>query len=709
VLAIMVLAYQPAWWGTPIWDDDHHLTPVGLRGLDGLGRIWTDVGATIQYYPFLHTVFWLLHLMWGDAVLGYHLLNLVVHGICAALVLVALRRISAPGALLAASLFALHPIQVESVAWMTELKNTLSTCFYLLAAITYLRFDDTRRRGAYAASLAIFVLALLTKSVTGMLPFALVVVLWWKRGSVRPRTDLLPLIPFVILGVSMGLVTAWWEIEFNRTGTSAFALTWIERVLIGGRAALFQLGSLLWPSNLLFSYPRWDISAGDWRQFFYPMAVAGVLFAAWRVRLRTRAPLAAALFFLLNLAPTLGAFNIYTFRYSFVADHYQYIACIGIFALLAGTVWPWLTAHGALVRITARAGVSAALIVLALITWRQSHHYVSAEASYAAILRGNPTSWFAHANLGAVLLGSAPETAVHHLQEAVRLKPDLGEAHGNLGAALLAQGRTREAIAACVRALELDPRLPGANRTLADAYEREGRPDLALEPYQRALQLNPGNAMLHASLGQAMTAVGQSAEGLAHLRTAIGMQPQSADIRNIVGFALAQTGETRAAAAEHRRALELDPKSAAARYGLGNIYMRENRLEEAAAEYRAAVALDPRGHELRNNLGVVLDQLDRPGEAEREFRASLDLRPGFPEAGFNLARLLEDQGRLFEAATHYLDLLVRNDTDVPVRLRLAGVLVRLGKRAEAVQHVREALRQQPGYPIDDPLLKALIR
>lgn len=705
----MVLAYQPAWTGTLIWDDDHHLTPPGLRGLDGLGRIWTEIGATIQYYPLLHTIFWGLHALWGDAVLGYHLLNLAMHGVCAALVLLVLRRLSVPGALLAASLFALHPIQVESVAWMTELKNTLSTCFYLIAAITYLRFDDTRNKRTYATSLGVFVLALLTKSVTGMLPFALVVVLWWKRGRVQPRTDLLPLVPFVVLGVSMGLLTAWWELEFNRTGTAAFALTWIERGLIGGRAALFQVWSLVWPSNLLFSYPRWDINAGDWRQYLYPLTVAGLLFAAWRVRLTTRAPLAAALFFLINLAPTLGAFNIYTFRYSFVADHYQYVACIGLFALVAGAVWPWLTAHTPAVRMTAKAGVSFVLIVFALLTWRQSHHYVSAEASYTAILRGNPASWFAHANLGAVLLNSAPDTAVRHLQEAIRLKPDLGEAHGNLGAALLVQGRVPEAIAACVRALELDPRLPGANRTLGEAYVRAGRPDLALTSYQRALQLTPGNAMLHASLGQAMTAVGQQVEGLAHLRTAIGLQPRSAEIRNIVGFAMAQAGHTSAAADEHRKALEIDPQSAAAHYGLGNVSLMENRPEDAAAQYRAAVAIDPRGHELRNNLGIALDRLGRPDEAEREFRASLALRPGFTEAGFNLARLLEDQGRLAEAATRYLDLVTQDENDVPVRLRLAGVLVRLGERAEAVRHVREALRQEPGHAIDDPLLRALIQ
>ena len=675
ILVVMVLAYQPAWWGTPIWDDNHHLTPPRLQGVDGLVRIWTDVGATTQYYPLLHTTFWALHSLWGDAVIGYHLLNLALHAVCAALVLLTLRRLEVPGAVLAASLFALHPIQVESVAWITEIKNTLSTCFYLAAALAYLRFDQTRSRRAYAASLGLFVLALLTKSVTGMLPFTLASVLWWKRGALKLRTDVMPLVPFAVLGVSMGLVTAWWEIEFNRTGTAGFAMTWTERVLVGGRAALFQLGSLLWPANLLFSYPRWNINAADWRQYIYPSLVIIGLVAAWMARHRTRAPLAAALFFLFSLAPTLGAFNLYTFRYSYVADHYQYVACIGIFALAAAVVWPSLTVTSTTTRLLARIGVTTALVVCAVLTWRQSHAYASAEASYAAILHGNPDSWFAHANLGALQLESAPEAAVTHLQEAIRLKPDLGEAHGNLGRALLVKGQVSDAIMACLRALALNPRLFGANHTLAEAYVAQGRPEAGLEYFERALQVNPDEAQ----------------------------------VRNSYGFALAQAGKPAAAAEEHRRALQIDPRSAAAHYGLGNLFQAQGRLGEAAAEYRAALALDPDGFEAHNNLGVALDRLNRPEEAEREFRAALHRRPGFVDAAFNLAGLLERTGRLPEAARLYGTIVGNNPGDLAVRLQLASVLLRLGRPDQAAQQVREVIHRKPDHPIADPLLKALIR
>jgi tetratricopeptide (TPR) repeat protein len=709
VLAIMLIAYEPSWFGTPIWDDDHHLTPPGLRSLEGLGRIWTDVSATTQYYPLLHSTFWILHRLWGDAVLGYHLFTLALHGVCVVLVFIALRRLRVPGALLAAALFALHPIQVESVAWMTELKNTLSTCLYLMAALIYLRFDDTRRPGLYAAGLVVFMLALLTKTVTGMLPFTLAVVLWWKRGVLHIRRDLVPLLPYVVLGVSMGLLTAWWEIEFNNTGSAAFAMTWTERVLVGGRAAWFQLGSLLWPADLLFSYPRWEIDAADWRQYLYPVGVGAAVMCAWLMRARSRAPLAALLFFLITLAPTLGAFTLYTFRYSYVADHYQYVACLGIFALAAGVVWPWLTTPVATPRLVTRILVVGVLAACTTLTWQQSHAYGSAEASYRAILRGHPDSWFAHANLGAVLITSAPEEALTHLQEAVRLNPDLAEAHGNLGLLHLEQGRPREAVDACIRALAITPRLRGATRTLADAYSQLGRPDLAVEYYERALGFSPGDPQVLAGLGQALVAVGRATEGLRHLRTAVDQRPASAPIRSALGLTLAQMGDTTAATEELQRAVTLDPRSALAHYGLGNILLTQGRLEQAVAAYQASLAVDPEGLGALNNLGVALDRLDRLTEAEHAFRSVLRRQPGYVDAVFNLAGLLERTGRLADAAGLYTDLLSHDADDLGVRLHLARVLVRIGKTREATDHVRAVLARKPGHPIDDPALRALIR
>jgi len=216
LLLVTLAAYFPVWHGAPLWDDDAHLTRVDLQSAAGLWRIWFDVGATQQYYRVAHSAFWLMHALWGDATLGYHLVNIVLHATSAWMLVVILRRLNIPGAILAGIIFALHPVHVESVAWMTELKNTLSGAFYLLAALFYLRFDAERKRIHYSAALVVFALALLTKSVTASLPAALLVVFWWQRGRLRRREDVLPLLPFFGRAIVAGLFTTF--VERTRVG-----------------------------------------------------------------------------------------------------------------------------------------------------------------------------------------------------------------------------------------------------------------------------------------------------------------------------------------------------------------------------------------------------------------------------------------------------------------------------------------------------------
>ena len=208
--AAVFITYQPCWHGGFIWDDESHVTRAELQSWHGLLRIWTDVAATTQYYPLLHSVFWLEHAAWGRAEIGYHLANLALHACVVVLVLAVLRRLNVPGAWLAAAIFALHPVQVESVAWITEQKNTLSAVFYLAAALCYLRFDRTRGRAWYAGAAALFIAALLSKTITGTLPGALLVIFWWQRGRLSWKKDVLPLAPFFLAGIRSPRLTAWW-------------------------------------------------------------------------------------------------------------------------------------------------------------------------------------------------------------------------------------------------------------------------------------------------------------------------------------------------------------------------------------------------------------------------------------------------------------------------------------------------------------------
>ena len=311
------LAYRPAWHGAPVWDDAAHMTRPQLRPLDGLRRIWLEPGATQQYYPLTHTAFWVQSRLWGDETLGYHLVNVAFHLATSLLLFALLRRLEVPGALLAAAVFALHPVHVESVAWITELKNTLSGALFAAAALAYLRFDEARRKRAYALALALFVLGLLAKTVVAVLPAALLVAFWWRRGRLEPRRDVLPLVPFFALGLAAGLVTAWVERQYVIGGLAVhFGLGAKERLLLAGRAIWFYLGKLVWPAELVFLYPRWDLGRPAWWAFLFPAGALLLLVAAWALRKKWRGPLAALLFFVLALLPALGFVDVYPFRFS---------------------------------------------------------------------------------------------------------------------------------------------------------------------------------------------------------------------------------------------------------------------------------------------------------------------------------------------------------------------------------------------------------
>src|ERR1019366_5406053 len=338
IVCAAFLAYLPALRGGMLWDDAGHVTRLDLRPLHGLWRIWADPGATQQYYPLLHSAFWVEHSIWGDSVLFYHLVNVALHALAACLVVKIARRLALPGAWLAGLVFALHPISVEAVAWISEQKSTLSGVFYLASALAYLRFDQSRRASRYWLALGLFVLALLTKTVTATLPGALLVVLWWQRGRLEWKRDLRPLLPWFALGASAGLFTAWVERTFIGAKGADFTLTLVQRGLLAGRAICFYAGKLVWPANLTFISPRWNIDPGEWWQYLFPAGVLALAIGLWLVARRDRGPLAGFLIFAGTLFPVLGFLNIYPFRYSYVADHFQYLASLGIMVPVASAL-----------------------------------------------------------------------------------------------------------------------------------------------------------------------------------------------------------------------------------------------------------------------------------------------------------------------------------------------------------------------------------
>ncbi len=421
-----------------IWDDDAYVTKnATLESLDGLRRIWFEIGAVPQYYPLVHTSFWIERHLWGLDPLGYHAVNILLHAAGALLVWRLLLRLEVPGAWLGAALFAVHPVEVESVAWITERKNVLSLPLALLSMLTYLRFapvNETSEGDAAAASagrgtrytlaLLLFTAAALSKTVVVTLPAVLLVILWWKRGRVTIR-DIAPLTPFFAIGLIFGLVTVWMEKHFVGAVGEEWSLTPFERVLLAGRVPWFYAAKLVWPYPLAFFYPRFAIDEHVWWQYLFPLAALLVVGALWFARKRLgRGPLAAVLIFVGVLTPALGFFDVYPFRFSFVADHFQYHAGIALLALAAAALAPALARldrqrHGA-----QALGVTLLLLVLGVLTFCQTFVYYDLETLYADTIVKNPTSWTAYANLSMHYITVGRKTEAYALAErAVELAP----------------------------------------------------------------------------------------------------------------------------------------------------------------------------------------------------------------------------------------------------------------------------------------------
>ena len=505
LLIITLLVYLPVTKCGYIWDDETYIQQNRiLRTADGLWHIWFDFRATPQYYPMVHTSYWLEYRCWQLNPMGYHLVNVIIHALNALLVWRLLRFLRLPGAWLAAALFALHPVQVESVAWITERKNVLSGLFYLAATLTYLKFafsDNSdlkpkKSQKLFVLSLLLFLCALFSKTVTCTLPAALLLILWWKRRRVL-RRDVLTLIPFLVVGISLGLFTAWLEKYHVGAQGRDWDLTAVERFLVAGRALCFYAGKLLWPHPLIFTYPRWQINSALWWQFLYPLAALLTISLLGLARHRIgKGPLVAVLFFAGTLAPALGFFDVYPMQYSFVADHFQYLAGIAPLALIAAL---GVCLHR---RLPEKAKIFTPLVpvliltVLAALTWRQQKIYKNVETLWRDTLQKNPDSFMAHNNLGAFLCtqGSFDE-AVKHFYRAIKLKPHHAEAHNNLAWVLAthphpAARDPNEAIRLAERALALSPLENAAfYDTLAAAHAASGHFDQALSLAQQALAI----------------------------------------------------------------------------------------------------------------------------------------------------------------------------------------------------------------------------
>jgi Flp pilus assembly protein TadD len=699
LVALAVLAaYTPALHGDFIWDDDLYVYENRLLWEPGgLRRIWFTDDFQSQYFPLTITVFRWAYQLWGLDTLGYHLLNVAIHVLNSLLAWALLARLRVPAAWLAAGVFALHPVQAESVAWITELKNLLSTTFYLLAIAGYLRFEERGGARWYALAFGLFVLGLLSKTVVCTLPGVLLVLRWWRGQPIGGRHVAL-LAPFLAVGVGMGLFAAWYETSHIGTTGIEFHFTLPERLLIAGRAPWFYLGKLVFPAGLAFSYPRWTLDPWDPTQWSWPVALLAVAAVLWATaRAGVGRGLAAALAcFVVGISPMLGFVNYYTMRYSFVADHYQYLACLGpIAAACAGAAR--LVSRGPRWAAAVGRGLAAIVLVgLGALTWRQAHAYRGPEALWRDTIRKNPESWMAHNNLGNHLVDAGKiAEALHHYDVSRRLNPEYADPYNNIAGVLADQGRTEEALALFRRAIELEPGNADFHYNLAAVLAEAGRDDEAMAILTAVVDGMPTHHAAHNNLGTLLVKRGALAEAVTHFRAAVSTAARDPRIHENLADALLRLGDRDGAAEEYRAALVLAPERAGPYRGLAEILAAEGRAEDAISHYERAVALEPESTDTRYNLAMQLAAQGRLEAAVVQYREVLRRAPGDAEAANNLGVALMNLGRLDEAA-QALDAGARlAPEDADIRYNLATVQLRRGRIPEAIAVARRALAGAP--------------
>lgn len=486
LVMLTVVAYLPALDCGFVWDDDDHVTgSAPVQRVNGLASIWFEPGSVKQYYPVTHSSFWLEYRIWGDWPAGYHAVNILLHAGCVLLLWRLLLRLELPGACLAAALLAVHPVHVESVAWITERKNVLSGVFCLGSALMWLKWQAAAPRTAVRSwwvAVVLFLAALLSKSVTSVLPAALLVLVWWKEGRLEKR-ELRGIAPLFALAIPMGLVTIWSEQQHIGAGRLDLGLEPVDRILVAGRALWFYARQLAWPSELTFIYPRWSIDTRSLVAWSFPLAAVTAIGIAWLARHRLgRGPLAIVLLFAGTLVPALGFIDVYPMQFSFVADHFQYLASL---APLAGVAW--------LVVEKFKAGWVGLVLVplLAVLSWQQCGIYQDRYTLWIDTVKKNPGSKLAQTSLGNELAerGQLKRAEACH-RAAIEIDPEYGDAWNNLAIELNQQGRRDEALLAARQAVAVAPWLPGARLSLGiGLYERD-KYDEAVTHLAEAVRLN---------------------------------------------------------------------------------------------------------------------------------------------------------------------------------------------------------------------------
>ncbi|HUB66948.1 MAG TPA: tetratricopeptide repeat protein [Candidatus Methylacidiphilales bacterium] len=646
ILAV-ILTYTPLWQAGYIWDDDATVTANPcIIGPLGLKEIWTTKAG--QFFPLVLTTFWMEHALWGLVPLPYHLVNVLLHAACAVVLWRVLRSLQILGAWFGAALWALHPLQVESVAWISEMKNTQSGLFYLLAILFFIKYLQAKESGDrtgyhwnYALTLLFAALAMMSKTSTVILPVVLGLCAWWLEGRWQWR-HLAKLAPIFLMAVIAAVLSLW----SYRSATSVFAetqavRTWPQRIATAGDVIWFYLDKLLWPHPLMAIYPRWQIDAGQWISYLPLLVAIAGLFVLWLKRKSWwgRPCFFAAAYFLVGLFLFLTLIEQSYWEYSFVEDHLQYLAAMGPLALAGAGLarisdrvipgkWWMRSAPGAVL-----------LLIFGIWSWQRVSVYQNEETLWTDTLAKNRNCGTAYDNLGFALYQKGQiNEAISQYQKALELNPRDDLAYNDLAQAFLREGQMDQAIIQLQRALAVNPNSGVTYVNLGDALAQKGEEDQAMTQYRRALEINPHLAEAHDNLGAGLLQKGEVDEAMAHFQQTLALEPGNAKAHNNLGWAFLQKGDIGQAIVQYRDALAINPHYAKAHSNLGWALLRQGRIDQAIDECQKALATDPDLVPAYNNLGNAFLQKGRVDQAIYCFQQALRLKPDYADAQYNLAK-----------------------------------------------------------------------
>ncbi len=668
IVAMTLLVYIPVIHGGFLWDDDWLVVNnPHLSGLNGLARIWQcTLGGDKRipdYYPVTWTSFWIERHLWGKNPTGYHVTNILLHAVNAVLVWLVLARLGVRWAWLAGALFAVHPVNVASVAWIAERKNTLSMLFYLLSLWCYLRFDEEGGWRWYVQALGAFLLALLSKTSVVMLPVVLLLVGWWRRDKIT-RRNLLASLPFFAMAIGLSILGILYQtyVVIHGAPIRPPKEGFFFRLAVAGIAPWFYMLKTFFPHPLAMVYPRWEIDPKGLVYYLPGLALVGVMALLWWLRRWCKGVLVALVYFVVMLFPVLGFFTMYYHLYSFVADHWLYVPIIGLLALLAGGA-EFLSRRWA--RGVVPVIVAILVIVLGVMTWKHNGVYSD-----------NIRLW----------------------KDNIAKYPDHFLPYFNLGYALDNQGFYDDALANYEKSIQLKGDFERSYVSIGNILAKRNDYLQAARYFDQALRIYPGSATARMDIGVMLHVMGRNDEAIYQLQQALNRDEYNVGVHVNLAKILADTGQMDQALVHARRAVQLDPSDADARFALARYLARSGRAEESINECQQVLNLRPDFIDTHSLLGMQLRATGRSTEAAEHFRKVLQMRPDDADAMNNLAITLADLGNL-KGAQEYLTKALNLQPENPeVQANLALVLSSLGQPNEAIDLYRKALKARPDWP-----------